>query len=327
MQFLKENASQRARFLSVRGKALPLPIYFPSVSSIKTNSSPFEYFNILKALGQQHFLVSAYDVAKSFKRAEFIDALQRNRENDESIILMDSGNYESFWLRDKEWSPEEFNSILNQEVCDLAFCFDNQNPPSDIKINAHRVASVTQVNQKATKHATIIPIIHSKPNQIIDAVLHLSDQCGNTAVSIPERILGGGILERVKTVTALRKELRKKPNYTTIHILGTGNPYSLLLLSFAGADSFDGLEWCQTTVNADSALLLHFQHRELVADECPYCTAKDLDYTLKTLGHNLTFYREWMKQIQEALATNGEIDMLEKYLSKNVIQKLEIIWA
>lgn len=40
-----------------------LPIFFPSVSSVKTNLSPAEYMGVLCSLGKKQFLVSAYDLA------------------------------------------------------------------------------------------------------------------------------------------------------------------------------------------------------------------------------------------------------------------------
>src|SRR5262245_24320556 len=45
------------------GRALPLPAFFPSVSSVKTNHAPCEYIELLAATHSAQFLVSAYDIA------------------------------------------------------------------------------------------------------------------------------------------------------------------------------------------------------------------------------------------------------------------------
>lgn len=327
MKFLKDNRCSRKLYFPVRGKALRLPIYFPSISSVKTGLSPFDYFNFLEALQQTHFLVSAFDIDKSFQREEFIQALKANRNNNGAIILMDSGNYESYWIRDKSWSIEGFNEILKHDVSDLAFCYDNQFPPDDSKENATGVAMSTKKSQEVATATSIIPIIHCKKENLNDAVLELCNQTNSPMVSIPERILGDGLLERVKTVTNLRRELNKLDNYTFIHLLGTGNPFSLLLFSLAGADSFDGLEWCQTTVNSETALLYHFQQRELINDNCTFCKNGEFDYNLTTLGHNLTFYNDWMKKIQEAIETNSEEDLLHKYFDAKFVNCLTKIWS
>jgi hypothetical protein len=326
MQFLSENNAKRKLFFPVRGKALRLPIYFPSISSVKTGLSPFDYFNILQGLGQTHFLVSAFDIDKSFQRDEFIAKLQANMKNDGSIILMDSGNYESWWMRDKSWLIDSFNNILKCDVSDLAFCYDIQTPPSNIKENATAVAKTTAASQNISKTTSIIPIIHCNKENLIDAVLELQSQTNSEMVSIPERILGGGLLERITTVTNIRKALNKLDNYTYIHLLGTGNPFSILLFSLAGADSFDGLEWCQTVVNSNTAVLYHFQQRELIFDGCSFCKS-DLDYTLSTLGHNINFYNKWMKEIQDAIEAKKEIELLKVWFDSNFVSSLEKIWS
>jgi hypothetical protein len=323
--FLVENNKKRNKFLPVRGKSLRLPIYFPSISSVKTGLSPFDYFNILKALQQPHFLVSAFDVDKSFQSKEFIEALQENQKKDGPIILMDSGNYESYWLRDKSWGISGFNEILRREVSDLAFCFDNQFPPEDSNENAIGVAKSSKESQAIAKSTSIIPIIHCKKENLNEAVLELYYQTNFTMVSIPERILGDGILERLRTITNLRKELDKLDNYAYIHLLGTGNPLSLLLFSLAGADSFDGLEWCQTVVNTKTAVLHHFQQRELIIDDCKFCKSK-IDYTLDTLGHNLNFYNAWMNKIQDAIEVNGVTELLQEHFDSNFVSELKKIW-
>lgn len=325
MQFLSENNNKRKLYFPVRGKALRLPIYFPSISSVKTGLSPIDYFNILQGLGQSHFLVSAFDIDKSFQREYFISRLQENIQNDGSIILMDSGNYESWWMRDKSWVLDSFNGILKYNVSDLSFCYDNQIPPNDIKENVTIVAKSVRASQNISKSSSIIPIIHCNKENLIDAVFELHNQTNFEMVSIPERILGEGLLERITTITNLRKALNKLDNYTYIHLLGTGNPFSLLLLSLAGADSFDGLEWCQTVVNSKTGVLYHFQQRELVFDGCDFCKS-GLDYTLSTLGHNINFYRNWMREIQDAIETKKEIDLLKIWFDSYFITELEKIW-
>ncbi len=327
MSFLSTNSISRIKYFPVRGKALRLPIYFPSISSVKTGLSPFEYYQILKALKQQHFLVSAFDVDKSPQKVEFIKALKINQKEDGSIILMDSGNYESYWIRDKSWNIDLLNEILKEDVSDLAFCFDNQFPPNDSKENASGVTQSTRKSQDVALTTSIIPIIHCKKDNLNASVMELCNQTNTLMVAIPERILGDGLLERIKSVTSLRRELNLLDNYTCIHLLGTGNPLSLLLFSLAGADSFDGLEWCQTSVNSETALLYHFQQRELISDNCFFCKSDELDYNLTTLGHNLNFYNDWMKTIQDAIESNSEVNLLQKYFDDDFISSLAEIWS
>jgi len=326
MSFLQENNSFRSKSFPARGKALPLPIYFPSISSLKAGLSPFDYYRILNALGQEHFLVSAFDIENSPHRADFIKELKANQEKNGSIILMDSGNYETYWMRDKNWDLNSFNKILKEDICDLAFCYDNQFPTNVPKENASWIKESLQKSQSVTTKASVIPIVHCKKESLNETVIELYNQNNFTMVAVPERILGDGILERVVTVTNLRKELNKLENYIYIHLLGTGNPFSLLLFSLAGADSFDGLEWCQTVVNSTTGLLYHFQQRDLILDDCTFCKTHDLDYALSSLGHNLSFYNNWMKKIQEAIGTNSTDNLVKEFFNSAVINTLNKLW-
>ena len=51
--------------LTVGTRVLPLPVYFPSISSVKTALRPQEYLQLLSSLGRLkgQFLVSAFDLA------------------------------------------------------------------------------------------------------------------------------------------------------------------------------------------------------------------------------------------------------------------------
>lgn len=326
MEFLKNNNSNRKKTLPIRGKEIKLPIYFPSISSVKTGkTSPANYFKILQALSP-HFLVSAYDIYKSKKREEFIKELKLHIEKDDgAIIILDSGNYEKFWLKDKNWKVEMFNSILKENICDLAFCYDNLNPKS-FKSNVSFIKESINLSQNCTKKSTIIPIVHSNKQSLSKTILNLRNQINFSMVAIPERELGDGIIERVKTITKIRKELNDLDTYIYLHILGTGNPLSLILFSFAGADTFDGLEWCQTVVDSKTALLYHFQQRDLIIDDCEFCNEPTFNYTIKTFAHNLKFYNAWMSKIQKAIDTNTEIELLNEYFNPSIVSQLKNIW-
>ncbi len=84
----------RPQELDVGGKALPLPVYFPSVSSVKTALQPQDYLQVLTSLvglnGQ--YLVSAFDLAALTQPADAAELLKASRDAG-AVTLMDSGNY------------------------------------------------------------------------------------------------------------------------------------------------------------------------------------------------------------------------------------------
>lgn len=314
--------------MPIGGRALPTPHYFPSISSLKTNLQPTAYFEVLSRLGHPSFLVSAYDIEHARSKSQFIAALKKHRRSHRTLVLMDSGNYESFWSSSDDWDKSKFEAILKNEVCDIAFCFDNQKPPKSIERNVSGIVSSTKSSQKLAGRTTITPIVHCERKALNDTVLALVKKLNPPIIAIPERMLGDGLLARVQTLTSLRKELNKLENYVFIHLLGTGNPLSLLLFALAGADSFDSLEWCQTTVDSRTGLLYHFQQRDLIRDDCPFCDRDSgLNYTLATLGHNLHFYSAWMAKLQGVVSSSGEKELLKEHFSKEFLTELEAIWA
>jgi len=313
--------------LFANGRALPLPIFFPSISSVKTNLAPHQYVEFLTSLGQPNFLVSAYDIHHSKKKIEILSKLKDSRSKAKTTILLDSGNYESFWLRDDEWGEHTFHDVLKNNIADYNFIYDNQSPPPDISKNSEGIVASAMRCSEQSNSSTAIPIIHCHKSSLTKTVLNVISKSNFPMIGIPERILGEGLIARIATLTELRRSINANHDaYVLIHLLGTGNPISLLLFSLAGADSFDGLEWCQTAVNIENKLLYHFQQRELIKDGCVFCVDKEVEYHAATLGHNLLFYNSWMKQIQESIGNETYKDLLGTLLSKDVISELEKIW-
>ena len=109
--------------LHVAETVLPLPCFFPSVSSVvKTDMTPTDHIQLLSSSGQPHFLISAYDIANcgSRDREHINSALDKSKERG-AIILMDSGNYEKFWKKDKAWRANDFHKVV--ESCRMIFVF------------------------------------------------------------------------------------------------------------------------------------------------------------------------------------------------------------
>src|SRR5690349_5968482 len=117
--------------LRITRTALPLPCFFPSVSSVKTNLMPVDYIELLDAAAHPLFLVSAYDIANSAseQRSRMNAALVRSKERG-AAVLLDSGNYEGFWKGEKTWTSDRFHEVARESEHQLCFCHDNQAPPN-----------------------------------------------------------------------------------------------------------------------------------------------------------------------------------------------------
>ena len=299
--------------LYVAQTSLPLPCFFPSVSSVKTNLSPVDYVEILDLADYPLFLVSAYDLAHctADQRLRMDKALAQSKERG-SAILMDSGNYESFWRDHKEWKLENFHKVAEASDYYLCFCYDNQHPPNDSESIAEDVVASVLRDQECSL-GTVIPIVHGTAASLPDAVRMVAAQLYPILLAVPERELGDGIVERTRTVRRIREALNTLDMYCPLHLLGTGNPLSMIAYALAGADSFDGLEWCQATVDHNTGRLLHFQQWDLIRHQTEWGGLHPFPYIQSVLMHNLEFYRGFMVRLHEEIHYGDVESFLRRY--------------
>jgi len=89
-------AVTRPETIRIGERSLPLPVYFPSISSVKTTLHPQEYMNVLSSFSKvKQFLVSAFDLS-NIEYPHSAQEMLASARQAEVITLMDSGNYESF---------------------------------------------------------------------------------------------------------------------------------------------------------------------------------------------------------------------------------------
>lgn len=313
----EEEAMAQSRIfeLPIAEQVIPMPCFFPSVSSVKTNLRPVDYVELLDAAAHPLFLVSAYDIAycPPDQRRRMNAALSRSMGRG-TAILMDSGNYERFWKGEGDWPPGRFHEVAAKSEHHLCFCHDNQEPPDTAKAIAEDVVSSVLRDQE---HAlgTVVPIIHGPTELLATAVRLVAEHLFPVMLAVPERALGDGIVARTRTVKRLRRALNDLGFYCPLHLLGTGNPLSIAVYAMAGADSFDGLEWCQTVVDHDTGKLFHFQQWDLFKDQTVWGNNGALPYIQSVLMHNLEFYRTFMTELHEALKNDTTEACLLRYAS------------
>jgi queuine/archaeosine tRNA-ribosyltransferase len=194
----------------------------------------------------------------------------------------------------------------------LCFCYDNQQPPNTAEGIAEDVISSVLRDQK---HAlgTVAPIVHGSTELLPTAARVVAGQLFPVLLAVPERALGNGIVARTRTVRHLRQGLDRLGVYCPLHLLGTGNPLSIAVYSMAGADSFDGLEWCQTVVDHETGKLFHFQQWDLFKDQTDWGIGCALPYIQAALLHNLQFYQTFMAELREALMKGTAEAFLRRY--------------
>ena len=296
-----------------------LSVYFKCLGP---NLKPVDYIELLSLRGYPLFLISAYDLANCpMDQRQRIDTILKQSKEQGIAILMDSGNYESFWKDDKKWQPGDFHKIAGIEGYHLCFCYDNQDPPSNAKLIAKDVvASIFRDQEHAL--GTVIPIIHGSAASLPEAVRIVAEQLHPIFIAVPERELGEGIVERARTVKKIRESLAALRTYYPLHLLGTGNPLSIITYALAGADSFDGLEWCQTTVDHETGRLLHFQQWDLIRHQTRWSEPSPLSYVQSVLMHNLDFYQKFMMRLREAIHSGDTESFLSNYATDKQVSLL-----
>jgi len=295
----------RATGIPVGGHTLRIPCFFPSISTVRTNWPALQYLHLLVNVDYPQFLISAYDLAGLEDHEAAMGLLSKAKCN-HAIVLMDSGNYESFWLRDRSWTSDKFSQVLRDYGPHLAFMFDDLQPPNDVEAVAIRVVDSVLDCAISLPTGTLLPIVHGESDILPQVVRAVASRLHPLMIAVPERELGLGIVARVRTLRRIREELDSLGHYVPLHLLGTGTPISLLIYAAYGADSFDGLEWCKTVVDQHNAELWHFHYWDFFANSSD---EYDLPYEYQVAVHNLGFYKKWMAMIQEA-TTHGSLELL-----------------
>lgn len=322
--------SQRASTLG--SSKVQLPSLFLSVSSHETQLVPLEAVKALRLFNVPSILISAYDMLQRRLDKGIIKELRRYQTQG-GVILMDSGNYEASRLDDNTWCVNDFEEVLKSTPHDLAFSFDVMKPSSNRRQALKQIVKAFRRDQNFTKKP-VFPIVHAqilkRGNKCETAkmdkmggrnltdlpilIREVAEILNVPMIAVPERELGPGLIERARTVKQIRNELDKLPFYQSLHVLGTGNPWSIAVLAAAGADSFDGLEWCRMAVDRVHNRLNHFQHFDFfsfqasVAESEITRTALDdagVDFAGKVALHNLDYYDDLAKLLNDAALKNN----------------------
>ncbi len=325
------------RPVALQGR-LPLPTLFLSTSSFETRLKPSEAVKALNLARYPSLLVSAWDLVDRRKPTALKSALTEYRENG-GFVLVDSGNYESSRLTNKRWKPIDLVDALSGASYDRIFCFDDMKPGRNPAKAAASILAAVERDQKATK-AGVLPIVHAAKlkngghdvDTLIETVFAVAHELQPELIGVAERELGAGLFQRCRTMMAIRAKLSELPFYQPIHLLGTGNPWSIAVLAAAGADTFDGLEWCRVVADIENDRLYHFQHYDFftyqtgVADSDVARSAfvdDKIDFAGKAAFHNIDYYTNFMKDLREAVTDDRLEAFVAERIGKAPIQQLK----
>lgn len=302
-----------SRLQATSGSNLLIPNIFMSVSSHETQFSPSDALEVLRVHKTSSILVSAYDLVKSHDKREMLSKIKAYRKAG-GFVLIDSGNYEARRLQDKEWKPIHYRQALMDTPHDWAFCFDVAKPNPEPEKAIEQIVKAVKRDSKFTT-ASMLPIVHVSQDdaglsRLPVIVKGISERLNPQVIAIPERELGAGLAARASTMKKIRKSLDELPYYQPIHLLGTGNPWSIAVLVAAGADTFDGLEWCRFAIDPRRGRLHHFQHFDFFknsGERTPFLDMVDAQPTIGYAGqvafYNLEYYAEFGQLMRSMIST------------------------
>jgi len=328
----KKWMGERPSMINLLGKQVKLPCFIKSISSHETQLDPEAGLTVLSVFPEvDALLISAYDM-HLMRKANITTKKQhksmckqlKNFDGRGALILLDSGTYEKTRKKDNAWTKRKFDWVLRNMPYTYALCYDNLKPPEDVVKNVADVISRVEGDHEDV----LIPILHApvkkgvrKHELLPDIFLAYALIKQSPFIAVPERELGEGICQKTRTVIRIREKLNTLGRYQPIHILGTGNPLSLSILAAAGADLFDGLEWCRTVADRETGFLFHHQQfdffktqaREMarfgIVREAMLETNTSLIFKMGL--HNLDFFYEWMEELQNKIHVGSISEMLK----------------
>jgi hypothetical protein len=229
------------------------------------------------------------------------------------------------------WSEAQYHAVLSGSVYDAAFSYDNAYPPVDSREHLTALISQYRRDSALTQVRTVIPIVHAplgsgrrRDYSILPQLLtSLAGSVDTPIIAVAERELGDGIIQRARTIQGIRKAMNSHGRYRILHILGTGNLLSATVYAAAGADTFDGLEWCRTVADHDTGHLFHPQHFDFFAEQAEvsefqevrdYVSDAGRDYYLRLLVHNLDFCQKWIEELRYRVAQGSIAQMVDGFL-------------
>ena len=299
-----------ARLLDLRlgGKGRLTPLYFPSVSSSAQRSPAGAMIGFCTVAGAPQLLVSAYDMEKS--GPGLAGSLQEYAKR--GVLLLDSGAFEAHYAS-SEWGFGEYAKEVKAVPCDIYASYDEM-PGAGLSdgdaLSAARLGMGCSETVKSD--ARCMAILHGATGNQLVAVAEgaAGDADGPRMYAVPEREMGGSIAEKIKTAVRVRRALSGADPRNVLHVLGCGDPVVMALLAYAGADSFDSVDWSRWAVNPDTLEWACADRLEFMGCGCTACATGGRGTLERMWGHNLLFYEKFTGRLRDAILGDRDFDSL-----------------
>ena len=324
----------RAMEVKLNSKVFRTPIYFPSISSYGLRFTLWDLLHFLEFHSRPFALVSAYDLYRleEEKRAELFSKIKRYMEK--GVLFLDSGGYESSWKEDQRWDIDSYKSMMDRMrkfPVDVYSSFDSFKGDS-MSDGDYEKQTYNNILESSVylKNNFFVPILHqTTPVKLVSLVGRFVKKYPQLCdwIAVAERDCGAGLEDRMETIVLIRKILDDGNSKKFLHILGCGDPRSILAFSYCGVDSFDSTDWAKRVMNPSNHSSHHLSHLNLIDCTCYVCTSSKFggDYYEKVLLHNLLYYQLFMDNIQSLIQNDILRDYLVEHIGDKVVKQLDLI--
>ena len=323
----KSSKNSRSLHVTMNTKKLITPVYFPSISSQGVRYSVDSYVDLLVEHQFPCLLISCYDLNRRSMKNDLVKTIN-NFSDKGNILFLDSGIYESTWKHDPKWSFDTYRETVSLVKCDLYSSFDIF-PALNEEYSTFMKKTISVIDKSRALESTgeLVPIIHGEnPQELFKAIKKVlrAFNFELRMISVAERETGQDIIERGRLLAKIRKLLDQQDHDTVLHLLGCGDPVSLVLFIHCGVDSFDSLDWLKFVLDPDELRMRHFSHSVLIDCDCPYCGNSRYSIFFQVLLHNLYFYQNFMDRIRKRIIADEFESVIKNVVKPDVMRKLRI---
>jgi len=295
----KINKFQSIYKFNINNNSILSPFFIPSFSSIKDPYFYDRFVNYSKDIFQNIVLISAYDFHKIlFENKEIIKII--NNVN----ILLDSGGYENLIYKDKEYTINDYQKVINETNPAIVSSYD-----MDLSLRPRESIAVNSDFLDKNRNRMIDFIFHRNGNFyefLLDLQSGLEEHSDRIdIVGLVDSELGSNIIQKAKQVKKVKKMMSKYGFSQPIHIFGCSDLLAIDSYVKNGANIFDGLNWFDYTYDGNILRGLPFDCLPLLECECSFCknqqweSIEEDEYEKVVCFHNLLQINEKMNDLRE----------------------------
>jgi queuine/archaeosine tRNA-ribosyltransferase len=287
-------------------KNLITPTYFASITSASSRAPLWLLLQTFLEHDYTKLLISSYDIYHSFGsyKKETIQLLN-NFAKDSKFLFLDSGLFELDHFQKDNWTISNYSDIVKDVNSDFFAGFDvfatSDKEHTEI---VNETIEQTKKSYLLQNNNLGITICHGNDvDEICDLINKLADENPSylNMIAVSERDIGKNIRSLYFGIKKIRETLNQYSSDNLIHLLGCGDPLSIAILSYAGVDSFDAVDWNRWLINRNTLSYSNQNLLPLTSCDCTSCkniTIKEEELIYK---HNLTFYQDFTTDLQTSI--------------------------